>query len=144
MKPEEFRSWVRAFLIELRDRAPKNIDDVVMAVNPRTQHAKTVLTADRRRPGESCALDFRNGAKLRFLFTFILERKQWRLNYYSFHFDRKERGGFFRYDLDPEAQRGLVHPLNHIHVGADEPRFPVGAVRPEDLFSFLVEQDLFV
>jgi len=64
----------------------------------------------------------------------------WDLVHYSFHVERA--GAYFRYDLDPEAARGMEHPLAHLHLDAETPRYPTGRQNLLELLSFLVEQNL--
>jgi hypothetical protein len=142
MDPHEFRSSFRARLIGLRDRRPKNPDDVRLFPEGKTRTKCTVRSADCKN-GELRDLIFPNGSKLHFSVSFEEIDKGWQATKYSFHFeyiDRQKR--WFRYDLDPDAADSQKHPLAHLHVEEDEPRFPTQPIDLLDLLEFLIQQEL--
>jgi hypothetical protein len=139
MNPSDFRSSVRARLFGLGDRGPKNLDDVVFFLEGKARSQGSVRTVDPRKH-EPRELVFRNGLQLRFDVGFEKAENGWMVRNYSFHVSRN--GTWFRYDLDPDAARGQKHPIAHLHVGEDEPRYPTQALDILALFDFLIAQDL--
>ncbi|MBI4702750.1 MAG: hypothetical protein HY744_16635 [Deltaproteobacteria bacterium] len=143
MTPSEYRSRLRARLIELKGRGlgPANVDDVVAAPNTRDRSQTLIETADRRRPEQPRDLQFANGATLRLRVDFEHVAGNWSLFGYCFHFAKGER--WFRYDRDPDRASGPTHPRDHLHVGSEEPRYPTGdGADPLLLLDFLEAQGL--
>ena len=139
MEPNEFRSSFRSRLFDLGERRPTNLEDVILFPERKGRTRSSVQTADRKN-GEPRELVFPSGSKLRFLVDFGKAEKEWQVTGYSFHFSRGDC--WFRYDLDPDAARGQEHPLAHLHVGGDEPRYPTRTLNPLDLLDFLIQQRL--
>ncbi|MBI2900328.1 MAG: hypothetical protein HYY17_09090 [Planctomycetes bacterium] len=142
MDPALFRSTLRGNLIELGSNKPANLDDLVMAWDTPTRDHAIVLTTDRKRPGDPRELLFPNGSTLRLRAAFSKEKKEWKLREYSFHFVPSDGKPWFRYDLDPDRAQRMCHPLAHLHVGEDDPRFPTGERDLLELLRFLDEQGL--
>lgn len=143
MTPDGYRSRLRARLIALAERrlGPTNIDDLVQAMDTKDRRRAMIETADRRRPEEARDLQFANGAKLRLRAVFERPEGDWSLFSYSFHFVKGE--SWFRYDRDPEHASGPAHPRDHLHVGAEAPRYPTGeGTDPLLLLDFLEAQAL--
>ena len=139
MEPNEFRSSFRSRLFDLGERRPINPDDVILFREGKGRTRCFVQTADRKNKAPR-DLEFPSGSKLRFLVSFAKAAKGWQVTGYSFHLSRGQH--WFRYDLDPDAARGQEHPLAHLHVGADEPRYPTQTLNLLDLLGFLVQQRL--
>jgi hypothetical protein len=139
MEPNEFRSSFRSRLFDLGERRPTNLDDVILFPERKGRTRSSVQSAGRKN-GEARELVFPSGSKLRFLVSFGKDEKGWQVTGYSFHLSRGER--WFRYDLDPDAADGQRHPLAHLHVGADEPRYPTKEIDPLELLDFLIRQQL--
>ena len=143
MEPFVFKSQVKARLIGLKQRnlGPANLDDVMVFQETRRRDKFLVQTADKKTRESRDLLFSRSGAKLRFEVLFELLEKSWTITRYSFHFDGD--GKWFRYDLDPDLTSGLAHPLAHLHVNHDEPRYPTAKIQsPLDLLEFLDAQGL--
>ncbi len=139
MDPFECRARFKACLLALGARRPTNASDIVAYHEGRTRTRALVRTADHK-THEPRDLLFPDGTTLRFLAVFEKGVQGWELVHYSFHVERA--GAYFRYDLDHEAARGMQHPLAHLHLNADVPRYPTGRQNLVDLLSFLVEQNL--
>jgi hypothetical protein len=141
MNPDELRSRLRAKLIQLGSSSPRNLSDLVVFQETAARTRATVRTADRRRPAEVRHLEFRNGSRLRISVVLVQTANGWDVTQYQFHFERAS-GRYFRYDLDRDADRGMEHPLAHLHVDSEEPRYPT---HPQDLVAlvdFLQRQGL--
>jgi hypothetical protein len=120
-------------------RKPVNPDDVIFFPDGKTRTKCFVLTADHKNH-EPRDLTFPSGSKLHFLVSFEKTEKGWEVTRYNFHLSRGNH--WFRYDLDPDAAHGQRHPLAHLHVGQDEPRYPTHILNGLDLLDFFIEQNL--
>jgi hypothetical protein len=139
MEPNEFRSKFRSRLFDLGEGKPTNLVDVILFREGKARARCVVQTADHKN-GEQKELVFPSGSRLRFLVKFAKAEKGWEVMGYNFHFSH---GAFwFRYDLDPGAVDGQRHPLAHLHVGVDEPRYPTQTIDLLDLLDFLIQQRL--
>ena len=57
---------------------------------------------------------------------------------YSYGFTRGDY--YFRYEKDPDRERGYEHPLLHLHSNADEPRYMTHETNFEEVLSFILAQ----
>ena len=141
MEPDEFRTKMRSALIALGPRAPANLSDIIRYGDLQGRERAIVRTADRSRPEQDRELEFPNGARLRFLVAFVKPKADWVVLRYSFHFSCKD-GTWFRYERDSGRSQGMLHPLCHLHVKAEEPRYRTGNHDLLELLEFLKQQGL--
>ena len=143
MEPTAFKSQVRSILINLKSRGigANNLGDLVLSQESKQKEKFLLRTADTNTAKSTDLIFPRACAKLRFEVLFAKDKSAWSIVRYSFTFDRN--GNWFRYDLDPDKAKDHEHPLAHLHVGRDEPRYPTATItNPLILFKFLEQQGL--